>query len=92
MGDDRFFIDNGISQFIQNHAGYRSRADIGYNLLSSRWFTWSFDYSDVRSFGIDEIKDSDVKPRDRQSFGFQGAKDRVVEIAASHTYIRDKDV
>lgn len=89
VGDDQFFIDNGISHFIQNHAGYKSRADIGYNPISGKWFTWSIDYKDVQSFGINEIKDSDAKPRERESFRFAGARDKVIEIAASHTHIRN---
>lgn len=87
VGDDKFFTDNGISHFIQNHAGYKSRADIGFNPLSERWFTWSIDYLNVQSFGVNEIEDSDVKPMDRESFGFEGARARVIEIAASHTYL-----
>jgi len=92
VGDDKFFTDNGISHFIQNHAGYKSRADIGYNPLSERWFTWSFDYSDVRSFGIDELQDSDVHPTDRKCLGFRGAKAKVIQIAASHTCVRSSHV
>lgn len=88
VGDDKFFVDNGITALIQNHAGYRSRADIGYNPTTGRWFTWSVDFKRVQSFGINEIRDSDVKPRERQAFGFKGAMDRVIDIAASHTVAR----
>lgn len=92
VGDYKFFTDNGISHFIQNHAGYRDRADIGYNPVAMRWFTWSIDYKEVQSFGLNELENSDVPPGNRKDFGFEGAKRRVIQIAASRTCLRSKNV
>lgn len=91
VGDEKFFADNGISHFIQNHSGYRDRADIGYSPLAMKWFTWSIDYREVQSFGVNELRDSDVPPRDRRAFGFDGAMHRVIQIAASRTCLRSKN-
>lgn len=91
VGDEKFFTDNGISHFIQNHAGYKDRADIGYNPISEKWYTWSIDYKKVQSFGVKELKNSDVPPRERTDFGFDGAKIKVIDIAASRSSLRSKN-
>jgi len=88
VGEEKFFEDRGISELIQNHAGVRHRANIGYAPYIKKWFAWTIDLKEIASICVDEISnDYERQPKYWKSFGFDGAKQKIKDIAASHSLL-----
>ena len=75
----KFLEGHGISLHIQNHKGDKhSVANMGYSPFAKRWFGW-VDYRIVCNCGVDTVKNDEEKQSRWETFGFDGAFNKVKE-------------